>query len=244
MPTDEQLGAALRRIAEHTDNKPDVFEWYVNQIIRGAEHIDDGSWKPEPIKRTRILVEPPDQLDGLLELLVEMVTGKPAGVTDLRKYDREHVTQSPTLRLRHANRELVEDPQVRLLPGVETLVVCDDLGRKLEVAALAWGPVHPDGGFWAVEGMPPDDSDMIISNAPLDASKTYLVIAVEHPDHVEIDEQADDAAIEDLVELERRGYASFTTGEDMPGGLDDEQRDAWLRGANQAVEEDESGDYP
>ncbi|HVI00876.1 MAG TPA: hypothetical protein VM869_19295 [Enhygromyxa sp.] len=91
-----------------------------------------------------------------------------------------------TLRLHQDNRQLVEDPLIALLPGVETLVVRDDLGRKLDVAALAWGPLAVDVGMWPVSGAADGavDDDIIVSNRPLDANKTYLLIVVEHPDVV------------------------------------------------------------
>jgi len=41
-----------------------------------------------------------------------------------------------------------------------------------------------------------------------------------------------------------RGYASFTTGEEIPTNATDTQRRAWRAGLNRAVEEDESGEYP
>jgi hypothetical protein len=77
---DEQLGTALRFIALKVSPNKRGFEWYVNMLLRTADAMRRG-WSPKPVKRSRVLVDPPDQIDMLLELLCEMVTGAPCGVT-------------------------------------------------------------------------------------------------------------------------------------------------------------------
>jgi hypothetical protein len=93
----------------------------------------------------------------------------------------------PALRLVLVNRALVDDPQVRVLRGVETIIVRDDLGRKLDVAGLALGKVASGLGFFHVEGEPVAD-DIVTSKAPLAADKTYLVVVVEHSDDIDTEE--------------------------------------------------------
>jgi hypothetical protein len=94
------------------------------------------------------------------------------------------------LRLVAANRLFVEDPDFRADRAdapIETIIVRDDLGRKLEVAGLAFGKVAPDLGLFNVEGIAVAD-DIVVSGASLDAGKTYLVVVVEHSDDIDTEE--------------------------------------------------------
>ncbi len=87
---------------------------------------------------------------------------------------------------------LVSEPMHDQPDGVtslhSTLRVRDDLGRELDVAGLAYGPPCSESWPWMVEakaGDPyPSSDEIIVSKRPLDASKTYLVIVIEHPDEV------------------------------------------------------------
>jgi hypothetical protein len=66
-----------------------------------------------------------------------------------------------------------------------TFRVRDDLGRELPTAGIAWGSgfdLH-GGPFTVMDSAKTHKiEDMIVSKAPLEAAKTYLVIVVEHPD--------------------------------------------------------------
>lgn len=101
------------------------------------------------------------------------------------------VGDNATLRVhainREINREIVESDEVVPGPGLETLAVRDDLGRKLEVAGLACGYGFEvlDRIVFEVVGLGKSRAEVtpaIVSNAKIDASKTYLVVVVEHPD--------------------------------------------------------------
>jgi hypothetical protein len=104
---------------------------------------------------------------------------------------RGSATMPPArLRLVAANRLFVEDPDFRADRAdapIETIIVRDDLGRKLEVAGLAFGKVAPDLGLFNVEGIAVAD-DIVVSGASLDAGKTYLVVVVEHSDDIDTEE--------------------------------------------------------
>lgn len=91
---------------------------------------------------------------------------------------------SCTLRVQANHRDIVESEDVVPGPGLETLTVADDLGRKLQVEAMAWGCGHDlaRGLFQATGDRPCGTPEAFTSLAPLDAAKTYLVVVVEHPD--------------------------------------------------------------
>jgi hypothetical protein len=66
-----------------------------------------------------------------------------------------------------------------------TFKVRDDLGRELPTAGVAWGSgfdLHESPFTVRDSARTHKIEDMIVSKAPLDAAKTYLVIVVEHPD--------------------------------------------------------------
>lgn len=88
--TDEQLGDAIRRIADRIapDRGPDSFQWYARELVRAADMLDDGSWVPGKLNRIRVWVDPVDQLDGLIERWLEMLTGIPVGVTGFDRLGR------------------------------------------------------------------------------------------------------------------------------------------------------------
>ena len=73
--TDEQLGAAIRRIAQNLDPgfSADSFDYYARSMVDFA-HTTEGLG---PIERCRAAVSPPGVIDGLVEHLIEMVTGMP-----------------------------------------------------------------------------------------------------------------------------------------------------------------------
>jgi hypothetical protein len=58
------------------------FEYYVDALIRDAERLEETD-EPVAFTRSRVQVEPPGppHVDGILERLLEMVTGAPAGVS-------------------------------------------------------------------------------------------------------------------------------------------------------------------
>lgn len=73
--TDEQLGAAIRRIAQNLDPgwSENSFDYYARSMVSFAGTTEG----LEPIERCRAYVSPPNRIDGLIEHLVEMVTGQP-----------------------------------------------------------------------------------------------------------------------------------------------------------------------
>lgn len=100
---------------------------------------------------------------------------------DVRQCVESEVPPEATLRLHAINRDIVESTEVVPGPGLETLVVRDDLGRKLEISGLVWGPADPHWP-WGISGAIDPGAEGIVSKGLLDADKTYLVIVVEHPD--------------------------------------------------------------
>ena len=96
----------------------------------------------------------------------------------------ETVGDDCTLRVHANHRDIVESEDVVPGPGLETISVADDLGRKLQVKAMAWGcGADLASELFQVTGdRPIGTPDTFASVAPLDASKTYLLVIVEHPD--------------------------------------------------------------
>ena len=84
--TDEQLGNAIRRIAAKLPGArgEDSFNWYAREMVKIADQLDAGEWTPEPVTLARVRMEPPDRQDGLAELVLELVLGKPASTGELR----------------------------------------------------------------------------------------------------------------------------------------------------------------
>lgn len=77
--TDEEVGRALRKIAEAIGQTPDQWDWYAQQFVRWSTR--EGAMKRlrangPSVVRSRIYVDPPDAVDGVLEYIVEMMTGK------------------------------------------------------------------------------------------------------------------------------------------------------------------------
>ncbi len=80
---DEQLGAAIRRIAQRFPAfKADHFAWYVDMAIADAARLEDGP-PIEFVSRSCVQVEPPGppHIDGMIERFLEMITGAATGVT-------------------------------------------------------------------------------------------------------------------------------------------------------------------
>ncbi len=80
---DEQLGAALRRIAQRFPKfNEEHFAWYVDTMLADAARLEDGP-PIEWVSRSRVEVEPPGppHIDGMIERFLEMVTGAATGVT-------------------------------------------------------------------------------------------------------------------------------------------------------------------
>lgn len=75
-PSDEDLGAALRKIA--TTLGQDEFEYYARRFVEWAS--DDTFLTllaKRRVHRVKVFVQPPDRIDGILEHLVEMVMKVP-----------------------------------------------------------------------------------------------------------------------------------------------------------------------
>ena len=83
VPSDEQLGAALRKIAEALGQSPKSFAYYSAQFVAwaGNEGFVDILTRSR-VHRVRVFVQPPDRLDCVLEHLVEMLVPTPADTAD------------------------------------------------------------------------------------------------------------------------------------------------------------------
>lgn len=65
--------------------------------------------------------------------------------------------------------------------GARRLVLRDDLGREIEVAALAWGQLGPSvaamlGPRVTCNGEPPEETEIVVQRAVLDAQQEYLLV--------------------------------------------------------------------
>jgi hypothetical protein len=75
-PSDAQLGAALRKIAEANGQTTNGFAYYAKRFVEWAS---DDEWlcrmSKRKIHRVKIFVQPAGQIDGVLERAVEMLAG-------------------------------------------------------------------------------------------------------------------------------------------------------------------------
>jgi hypothetical protein len=77
-PSDEQLGAALRKIAEANGQTPAAFAFYAATFVRWSS---DDAWilrisRRQRVRRVKVIVHPADdRFDGVFEHIVEMIAG-------------------------------------------------------------------------------------------------------------------------------------------------------------------------
>jgi hypothetical protein len=141
---DEQLGAALRRIAKRMPGYTDAhFDYYIDALERDASWME--SHEIPTVIRARVQVEPPNKIDGMLERVLEMVMGgaNPAGVSspisDVCEAMREHGLRD-TLTPAEAIRELaVQLDQHHAMADVAMLTgrAVENL-QRLEVMTRRW----------------------------------------------------------------------------------------------------------
>lgn len=67
--------------------------------------------------------------------------------------------------------------------GARHLVLRDDLGREIEVAALAWGQLGSSvagmlGESVVCNGEPPESTELVVQRAVLEAGQEYLLVLV------------------------------------------------------------------
>lgn len=67
--------------------------------------------------------------------------------------------------------------------GARRLVLRDDLGREIEVAALAWGQLGPSianmlGESVVCNGEPPEETEVVVQRAVLEACQEYALVLV------------------------------------------------------------------
>ncbi len=75
-PTDAELGAALRKIAEANGGEPKSFDWYATNFVRFAGDKSLSRLTAQTIRRVKVFVHPPGRSDGLFEMIVEMISGE------------------------------------------------------------------------------------------------------------------------------------------------------------------------
>lgn len=87
--SDEQLGAAVRRIARacSAGANEQTFRYYAHALVNFADCVDIASNGSLHVDRITVRVEPTGRIDGLIEHLLEMVTNKPVCVSGLTHCD-------------------------------------------------------------------------------------------------------------------------------------------------------------
>ena len=77
-PSDEELGAALRKIATALGRTPDSWAYYAKQFVDWSSNAmymrTLGSLR---VRRVKVFVQPSKMIDGVLEHLVEMMVPAP-----------------------------------------------------------------------------------------------------------------------------------------------------------------------
>jgi len=153
--------------------------------VAGYAHDVELTDDMQPLPANRLLVEftlPDDTRDAADEVLKFLADAEQLGATP----DGLGWRDADIGELRIWTEGLEPEPE-GVTSLYSTFKVRDDLGRELDVAGLAWGSGLDVVDARMFETVAPPDTykipePAIVSKKPIDASKTYLVFVVEHPD--------------------------------------------------------------